>query len=364
MPPEQLELNNAAESTQASAPAAAPAAPDAGAPAAPAQADVTPASSPAAEGVKEPTSSLEKVKREMAQQRQTAADQAKAGEQAAGESPKPEGEAQAQQDPDAEHVEPSDVLPAAEVEKLSRNAKRRIRQLTKLNETAQAQIQALQPAAQHFQQIRQFVIDSGMQPQEFQNLLAVGRMIKADPHAALEQMRGYVAQLEEMVGAGRLPPDLQADVEAGRLAEERARELSVARNRTQFLQTQRQSLEQRGQEREQQHQTAAQVNAIRGAVAAWETQVKTSDPDFAKLGPLVSAEVHQLIAQEGIPSTPQGAVEQAKKAYDNVRKAVRAFSPSQPKAIQTVTGGTSGPTMAQPKSSREAAAAALAGMRR
>ncbi len=363
MPPEQLELNNAAETSQASAPAVVPAAPDAGAPA-PAQADVTPASSPAAEGVKEPTSSLEKVKREMAQQRQTAADQAKAGEQAAGESPKPEGEAQASQDPEAEHVEPSETLPAAEVEKLSRNAKRRIRQLTKQNEHAQQQIAALQPAAQHFQQIQQFVVDSGLQPQEFQNLLAVGRLIKADPHAALEQMRGYVAQLEEQVGAGRLPPDLQADVEAGRLAEERARELSIARNRTTFLQTQRQTLEQRGQEREQQHQTVAHVNAVRSAVAAWESQVKTSDPDFAKLGPMVSAEVHRLIAEEGIPPTPQGAVEQAKKAYENVRKHVRSFAPSQPKSITPVTGGASGPVTAQPKSSREAAAAALAGMRR
>lgn len=319
-------------------------------------------SSAAPDGVKAPATALEAAKAAMAQERGAKVDAAKKAEAATGEPTKPQADGKTDNDDDEVDDPNEDLLKTAqelEADKVnvSKRARRTIRKLTKQYADMHA---ALSPRAERFDAIQSFVQSSGMEPKEFSELLNVGALIKSDPFAARERIVGVLRQLDAAIGLAELPADLADKVREGALDEAMAREISVTRNRAGFLQRQRQQDTQRQQTEQQQRQAQQNAHACSMAATQFENQLKASDPDYRHMEPFVHGEIHRLIQTEGVPTTPEETVAQAKKAVETVRARIKGFMPARTTEIKPATGGTSGPTIAAPKTALEAAKAALA----
>jgi hypothetical protein len=223
--------------------------------------------------------------------------------------------------------------------------------------------QQLSAPAENWNQLQGWVERSGLSQDDFSQGLAIMAMCNKDPVRAIEVLRNVAADMEQQIGiTGQLPDDIQQKLDAGLIDDETAQELAKSRVARKFQSVRETEQMRQSQEERERQQVEDRANAAGNAVTAWERQWQKSDPDYQKLKPLVEAEIVRLLNVEGVPDTTQGAVKQAQQALDNVRKNVSSFRPAQQREIKTATGGTSGNNVsAKPKSSYEAAKAALNG---
>lgn len=229
-------------------------------------------------------------------------------------------------------------------------ASARIRELVEENKRYSTQ-------AQNFESLKNWTAESGLEQTEFVEGLQIMRAMKQDPFAAYEMLKPYMEQLESIVGE-RLPNDIQEKLDTGLLDEETARELVAARNKNSiFEQRQQQSVQQQEAMREAQAQEQF-VQSIQQSVTNWDLNWKGSDPDYAKKLPLVLSAAAHIRSTEGYPQSKEMALDQVKRAKDSVEKHLKGILP--PRAnVQTVTGGGGNNVVTKPKSSLEAARAAL-----
>ena len=220
-----------------------------------------------------------------------------------------------------------------------------------------------QAKAQQWDQFSTFARDSGLNAEELTNSLTIARLVKQDPHEALNVLREVVGNLEKQTGASpdALPDDLQAKVDRGLLDEESAVEIAMSRSRNKMTAERR---EQEAVERESQQRAEQQAQFVRNvssAVSVFERQLESSDPDYPRIKGLVKAKVVELITAEGAPDSPNAAVEQVKRAVKAVKDEVSALVPQRQQATRTVTGGSQAATAARPNNALEAARMALQG---
>jgi hypothetical protein len=271
------------------------------------------------------------------------------------EAAKPETEAQNEPDQDAEPDLPSDPTPE-EMKGYTAKTQRRINQLLTERNAAYQRVAEIEP-------FREYMADNELSGEDLAfSLHALATLRKGDYEGFLQQVQPFVQMALEYTGRS-LPPDLQDQVRAGKVAPEVA--VTVARQRYD-LGDARQRLERQNAETQQQaEENARQAN--RSAVQTWEQSIKTTDPDYARKLDVAKAFVTSIRAERGDPTTPEEAVSIAKEAYDRASAALRAALPSRTATPMSPSSTHNAPTpsaVAAPRSLMEAAMQGLERARR
>lgn len=202
-----------------------------------------------------------------------------------------------------------------------------------------------------------------IKPQTFEAALNIAALMENDPAKALEALRPHYEQLQRWNGE-LLPDDLQAQVAAGTLPIDLAKELSLARLKTQQGQQQGQTLMQ--QQQELQHRT------ILSSLQSWAEGKRTTNPDFA---PKKSAKApdgvfeianmkYSLMVQQRPPQTPSDAIAMAETALAEAQGFFKQFrtapTPTKSLAAKSRSSSTAQPVI---KNEMDVARAILAGKR-
>lgn len=214
-----------------------------------------------------------------------------------------------------------------------------------------AQVDQFRERATEYDKIHQFMETNGLTPDEVARSIQTMALIRNNPAQAREVLAREMEQLDRFTG-NRLPDDLERDVQDGYITPERAQELARLRNEQSFTQRQadqqRQAAEAARRQAEQQQVESQQTQALesqKNAVRQWETQLKSRDPDYERIQPLVYREL-RMLAQDQPARTPDEAVELAKTALKNVKAQVRQLTPKRepvnPGPSSSQSGGTAG----------------------
>lgn len=348
---------------QTAKPDAESSAPDTSKTDAPADKAAAPEKAPEGEkqGEAAPKTALEAAKRVMAKEGKTPSE----GKAADGEQSSPE-KSEGAKDASTRDDEPE---PSVKNSPAYRKLSSEHRILAKAKEMNEAAIKELEPKAKTYDQLATYITESNLSKDDFQEGLAVMRALRNDPVEAYKRLKPIMDQLETTLGE-RLPDDLKAKVESGHIDEATARELArarggerVAREKAEALQQRQQREIQERQQRDEQSEVDRQVEEVVGALNAAEVEWTKSDPDAPKLKRLLN----QAVMVNGQLNPPKNAAE-AKALFENslkeVRKELGLFAP-RPQAKDGMLPHGAPPNQATPvpKSSLEAAQAALAGRR-
>lgn len=214
--------------------------------------------------------------------------------------------------------------------------RRRIERLLSQRNDLQRQIDDLNPSAEQYRKIETFISNSGLESQEVANGFQVMAMMKNDPARALEVLRPMVAQLEQITGHA-LPDDLRQKVKSGHMSQQDALELSRARAGQRWTEQQSQVERQRREAREAEDRQRQSIQTMQQAATTWERQWEASDPDYARLQPLVQtaakADVLEHRNRTGKFPTPDEVRAILDRAKEQVKAATR---PSRRPPVQTV----------------------------
>lgn len=308
------------------------------------------------EGEKEPASVFEAAKLAL---KATAESDKKAE---TSESPTDDGQESAKDTKSAE-----DEIPTAEDmlkdKSIPQKTKKRIESLLGERLELSQTVEQLQPQANNWSALQNWVEQNGFAEQEFNNLLGIGALVKTNPVRAELVLQGVLDDLRKQNGTDGLPSDIQDKLDRGLVDEETAKELAMTRR----LQNSDARANQRFNEQQQQEEVSRQTQqttvAIQTSIANWEKNWRDNDPDYTKLQPLVMDALRAKISVEGKATTPQGAIEQLKQSLETVKENIRKFVP-QPTAKQPPpknNGGSINNAAPKPKSSFEAAKLSLDG---
>lgn len=205
--------------------------------------------------------------------------------------------------------------------------------------------------AQRYDNLTKYLNENALTGEDAAQALHWAALLKGDPMKAWETLRPVMAQLALTVGAV-LPPDIRAEVQAGRMTQEYAQRLAQERAKATTLEgrmsfQQRVAERQRAADEEAARREAAQT--VKRAVGAWEQAKRDSDPDFAKLGDDLTKEVLWLQRKDGTPDTPDGVRKQLDAAYKAVKSRLTAAAPRRPDITPVNGGRTGGTPRAEPE---------------
>lgn len=246
---------------------------------------------------------------------------------------------------DADQAKDATLLPEAVVAALPAEARAAYT-------TLRQQVADMQPYAERGRALTDYIQASGLSPNEYTALQDAGALIKTDPAKAREILVAKVAQIDAFLG-NTVPTDIQADIDAGYITEERGRELAKTRARA----TAAEQAVATGQ-------VAAQHAAIQSEVEAWHRQTQERDPDFAVKLPHIQEKTRIAVLEAqaaGKPiTTPAQAIAVVQRSYAAVNSMVAAFRPKTPATARSPDSTASAPAAnPTPRTIQEAAAAAV-----
>lgn len=283
-------------------------------------------------------------------------------EPAAGESPA-QASAEGQEPPANAPGATDEVEPGAEADaKLPFAQHPRFKQVLRQRAAFKAQVEErdqrladLEPKAKNYDGIVNFARSAGMTQEYVGDLFHMGKLMLEDPIGFHEAFKDQWAQIELKAGV-RLPPDLQQQVQAGKLTPEAAKEIArhraTAEQSTTALQRHTQRTEQERREAEearQREEIERQSQAIGNSVSGWERQWKGSDPDYAIKQPYVRDRIENRMLKER-PQTTEAVLKLCNEVKEQVTKELRAHLSRQRTTINTPpSSGTSVETQGQPR---------------
>lgn len=190
--------------------------------------------------------------------------------------------------------------------------------------------------AERYQNIQNFLDNSGLQSEEAADGMVIMALAKTNPAEAWARIKPWVQKL--LVASGEvLPDDLTQRVKQGELTRDAALELSRMRAGQQSTHAQREL------EARQRQQTELQTlrTGIAQTVSTWETQRRQRDPNFDAKMDSLQREVAFIQAQEGKPQTIDAVRQQLDRAYKAVNERLATSAPAAPakKAINPIRGG-------------------------
>lgn len=273
----------------------------------------------------------------------TAADAKKEGDEAAGE---------------------TDDLTEEDLARLKPKTRKRIETLIADVRDRDAKLAEVSPKAESFEKIQRFVDDAGLSKDDVNQGFDVMRNLKNDPLKAYEQLKPIFAQLQQLAGEV-LPPDLQAEVDQGRLNEAHARELTLARSKAAVNGQRIESIETRNRAERERQEFDQTVDGVASAVTAWERTTSKNDPDWKLKQPriqeLVELEImrKQRSDRNYFPSKDE-AIEMSKKALTQVESEFKRLAPQRRQITTPSNDAGSTRSVATPKSMLEAVKIGLA----
>lgn len=247
----------------------------------------------------------------------------KAGDGEGGEAPEAEGT----EEPDGDEL-PDDPT-EDELKGAGPRAQKRIAKLLSQRKEARIEADQLRPDADNYRAVRTFMTENHLDDGEVAQLFQAGADLKSgDPkrmQAFLDRVAPLVQQALEATGRA-VPQDLQAQVDNGEMTAEAAQQVGQSRHATSVAQAQAERATTQVQQRDA---TDAQ-NAIATAVGQWAERTKITDPDFDRKKDVMTRVSQALVAEKGLPKTPQEATEMAKAAYEEATRILRAANPPKP----------------------------------
>lgn len=202
--------------------------------------------------------------------------------------------------------------------------------------------------AGRYRNVQSFLDNNGLSAEDAANALAVFAQAKVDPTGAWAAIKPWVQEL--LVAAGEVvPDDLNARVASGELTREAALEIGRHRALAEAVKNGQKFKDQQAEQRARSDLAGKLVSTA----TDWENDRRIKDPNFeAKLVPL-QKEIAYLHQQEGKPDTPEGVLDQLKRAYKAVNEQFRpaAQTTARRPALRPVTGGqVAGNIRPEPKS--------------
>jgi hypothetical protein len=256
-------------------------------------------------------------------------------------------DAKSEGEPEEQEALPEGDPTDEELKDYSQKANARIRDLVSQRNEARE-------AAQQVEPIMDFLNEHQIPRDDLDIMLDLtARLRHGDFAGFLQGVTPYINLAQQYTGQV-LPPDLQQQVNQGYVSPEIAKELSQSRAQLQVSQNNVQE----AQRTAQIQQAENRAGTIRSAIDKWEAQTRQSDPDYELKADMVRRTSQALMQENGIPQTPQDAIQVAKAAYDEVNKQTQNFRPQKkpttPSPNATGQSGGSAPT-AEPTSLMEAA---------
>jgi len=185
------------------------------------------------------------------------------------------------------------------------------------------EVEKVKPLVDQATVLNDFMRDNQISPQEFQSALQYLQALRRDPVAAFKMLQPTYEQLAQFAGE-RLPAELQAEVSAGTLTLERAKQIARAEANERYQQV-RQSWQQNGQQ--------SAVGDVVGATKnLWVQTKQTIDPDLKAGSALWEQTDLRLRALEAStpPRNAQEAQHLCEKAYTEAKTFLKGLAPRQP----------------------------------
>jgi len=294
--------------------------------------------------------------------------QMKQGQETSTETPEEEVETQEtetqQTETTTEQTAPPPLVDKEEDAQLEFHQHPRFQELIKEKNTAKQEAEQLRPQAQRAQILDSFCQQNGIQAQELENALQYLRLRRSNPEQAYQLVKRDYEQLAQYAG-DILPPDLQAEVGAGTISPERAREIARGRMMQQHQQWTQQSFTQ------QQQQTHDQM--IQGAINTWASSIRGRDTMFQPKGApnavdgkweYVDMKLSQL-RMANPPQTMEQAIKLCEQAYADANRFFSAVlpKPRNLKAPLKSTSAAASTTNAVVKTEKDVVKAILRGQK-
>lgn len=168
---------------------------------------------------------------------------------------------------------------------------------------------------------------AGVTSKETDILVTFAEATHRDPGFALKIITPIYNALRGIVGEGDLPKDLADQVAAGELTEDHARRI-VKADADKAIAEHKATRESEGakQLREQREATEA-AGTMANAVFSWESRMATTEPDWARIAPLVNEQV-ELLREVRQPKTAEDAVKVCNEAVERVKRTIGVVAPA------------------------------------
>lgn len=265
---------------------------------------------------------------------------------------------------EGEAASESDDLSEEDLARLKPKTRKRIETLAAEVKDRDTKLAEISPKAENFEKIQRFVDEAGLSKDDVNQGFDVMRNLKNDPLKAYEQLKPIFAQLQQIAGEV-LPPDLQGEVDQGRLTEAHARELTLARSRAAVNGQRIESIETRTRAQREKQEFEQTVDGVASAVTAWEQTTSKGDPDWKLKQPriqeLVELEImrRQRTQPDYFPSKDE-AIAMSKKALTTVEGELKRFAPQRRQMTTPDPDAGSSRSVAAPKNMLEAVKIGLA----
>lgn len=159
---------------------------------------------------------------------------------------------------------------------------------------AEKSINEMKPGYEQYQRIEDFMGKNNLSSDNVVEGFKIMALLRNDPERAKQELLGYIKQIDDALGY-TLPQDLQDDVEAGRITEERALELSKARRNTERANDYARQATERSTQADR-NRAVEQLRAdVRAETNTWKAEKAKSDPDFAVKERLVMDRVGSIV---------------------------------------------------------------------
>lgn len=273
----------------------------------------------------------------------------KYGSEEGEETPDPEDDAEAEAKPDTPKAEQKTEpeiqsddteddafrIPDDEFKRLPSGVKQRLGHLNARAKKAErelaardAEFEPLKDAHERFSTLQSFVQDNGIEPQNVTLAFdAMAKMSRGDFQGFIDAIKPFYDYASQAAGIA-ISPDLQQRVDDGYLSEDDAKELTKARRQAETFQGQAQQERQRAAEREQTEKQGQTTQQILTAINERESQLKSSDPDYALKSPAIRSMIELVLQNGAIPKTADDALKLINDAYERANASfVKAPAP-------------------------------------
>jgi len=244
---------------------------------------------------------------------------------------------------------------AEELATYKKGTRERIQQLLE-------QRNGLRAEADVTQTLRNFLVTNDIAREDFQLTLDLAAaMRRGDFKAFLEGVGPYVQLATQAMGI-TLPPDLQSEVQQGRVTFDAAAQMSRDRYARALAEQRAARVTQVAGTQQTAAQQANLSRSIEQTVSAWENGIRANDPDYGRKEETVRNFLWAVVQERGAPATPEHAVEIAKEAYARANRTMQTFAPQRPatRPVPSSLNRAASGARPEPRSMMEAAELGLA----
>jgi hypothetical protein len=256
-------------------------------------------------------------------------------------------------DPVPESPEKAEEISEEEIERYSRGAQRRIRDLVEAKKSVEAEVvplreelETVKPKAEQMDRLVGYMREHEISSEHLDNALGLTAMInKGEYQKAIPILESLIQQVKAAAGE-TLPDDLQERVKLGYIPEADAKRM----HQLELAQKHQNERMQRQQAESQQRETQRVVATAVQTAETWHKEQQTSDPDWNLKRDFVVQRMEVEISRRmrekgpaGYPRSPEEVRNLLDAAKAEVEKSLKRFSPKPSPIDPPVAGNGASP---------------------